>query len=701
MRSSIAVLCGLALVVTLAGRAHADDAEDDDAQLYSCAKGSKDKVWVNLKPGTELDDLVGWAMTFTCKNFVVSSRVRGHKTTVTIVAPEQLTPRDAWKTFLVALQSMNLTVVPKGKVLEIVEAPSAKEAALPVYTPESVTSTDQIVRVVLRPSYIPVDDLATALTAVKSKDGAIVALPQSGMLVVTDYGSTIARMLPLMREVDAPLESEKVYVIQIEHADAQEVASTVTELLGTGMAAPAPAPRRGKAAPAAEPATALPTKLLADKRTNALIMIGDEPAYARVQAIVRYLDLPNEAGAGKVHVYPLAHADATELATTLAAILQAGASGAGAAAKPGKPVELTGDIRVVADKPTNALIVWASVRDFLALRDVIRELDVPRRQVFIEATILEVSDGGTRELGASGHFGSLDEDGGLGFGSMGFGGISTIALPELLGSGEAASALPAGAVGGYLGPIVPGMEELLGISIPSFGVLFQALATSSFVNIVSAPSVIAMDNKEATISIGENIPYKAGYTETSNVLAGSVSVQREKVALTLKITPHIGVDGTVRLDIRQEIKDVGEKNFGGLGPSWSEKEIETAVVVRDREAVIIGGLMQERTEESENKVPLLGDIPVVGHLFRSTYKSKRKTNLIVVITPYVLEDETDLQELRDRKLRERAEFFGTFRTFETLELDPTIDPRRKRGVVEEINKQVLRVEDDKKKLAAE
>jgi general secretion pathway protein D len=715
-----------------------DATGEEDGSLYSCAKGRVKEVWVNLDPEIELKDLLKWAMTFTCKNFVYSSNIASRSSKVTIMAPKKMSPQQAWRVFLVSLQTMNLTVVPKGNVLEIVEAPRARELPLPVYSRGSVSNSDQIVRIILRPQHVTTDDLSATMNALKSKDGAVNPLPNAGVVVVTDYGTIIARMLDVMREIDQPVVSERVYLIPIRYADAVEIAAKLQEIFGTQAGgAPAARPKqvqgkkkKGQQAesppPDAPPSlavdSAVPSKLIADERTNVLILLADEAAYLRVSGLVKYLDVPIEGGAGRIHVYYLENGDAEEMSNTLNGVIsgiqqpsggggrggraqQAQPAGGGGPAPAGAGAEaFEGQVRVTHDKATNSLVIVASVKDFLSMRDVVRKLDTPRRQVFIEATIFEVSLDTSRRLGFSFHGGDMQDvldDEALLFGGVQHADLASLDLTTVLSS--------RGFIGGAIGPLLPGAEQLLGISVPSFGVLFQALANTNDVNVLSAPHIIATDNQEAEISVGQNIPYQGSFSgfglgtggqpgQTGGFGIPNVSVQRQDVALTLKITPHINASDMVRLEIDQEISDIASENFNNLGPSWTKRTLKTTVVVRDQDAVVIGGLIQDKAISSDSKVPLLGDIPVLGHLFRYSRTTKQKTNLLIVLTPYVIKDEGDLQRIVAKKMRERREFIETFTTFDALEYQPDIDYRRKRGLVEEINRSVQAVEREKELL---
>lgn len=703
-----------------------------DEGLYSCGK-ARGQVAVNFKPDVELKDLITWAMGFTCKNFVYSSSIGSRSAKVTIIAPKKMSARQAWDVFLVALSTMNLTVVPEGNVLRLVEAPQAKTEALPVYRKGTPAANSQLVRMVMRPSHVPVEDVATALNALKSKDGIVTSLPSAGVLVITDYGSIINKMVSLVREVDQPVSGERLYLIKVRHADVTELGAKLQEIIGTQAGSGAGGPpivqskggsRRGdsKAAPqaskvsAAEVDAAVPSKIVVEERTSSLILLAGEPAYLRVLALVKRLDVPIEIeGTGRIHVYPLDNADAEEMSTTLTAVISgisqpqggtsssrrstrstrsapsqssSSTSGSGAGSSPA----FEGQVRVTHDKPTNALVIIASAKDFLALRDVIRKLDLPRRQVFIEATILEVKTNNSRNLGASFHGGApVGDDGALALGGLQYDSLKSI-LPATLASST-------GLLGGIIGPELEGASELLGTSIPSFGLLFQALATSSDVNVLSSPHLVTSDNEEAEISVGENIPYQSTLGSLSSGAGGfgfpvPPSVQRQDVALKLKITPQINASDMVRLEIDQEISDIASRNFEGLGPSWAKRTIKTTVVVRDQQTIVIGGLMADRYTYDETKIPLLGDVPLLGYLFKYTTKTKAKTNLLVLLTPYVIKDQLDVEQIVQRKVRERNEFVRSFAHFSSMEYRPQTDYRRKRGLLEEINRALMSVERD-------
>ena len=684
-------------------------ATGEDRVLYSCGKASG-KVAVSFKPEVNLADLVSWAMGFTCKNFVYSAALTGRSAKVTIIAPEKLTPREAWRVFLVALQSMKLNIVAKGKVLEIFEEPQAGDRPLPIYSGQAPSATDQVARMIFRPRHIAAADLAAALTLVKSTHGTVSALAQANIVVVTDRGNHIAKMITLSKEVDEPVVDERLYARKIHHIDAVALVAKLSEIL-----APGSPPTRGQTtnqrgkkggrkqaaalpqagiSPAAAAASATPSRIVADEISNTIFVVATAAAYRRVTALVDRLDLLVDGAGDQIHLYELANANAETLAQTLAA-LTAGSIGKSSKAKADPSgTAMTGQVRIAHDAETNSLLVVATTRDFLALSKIIRRLDDNRRQVYIEAMILEVRSESGREVGASFHAGSQGSDGSTIIGGLQHTSLSSANVTDTLSS--------TGLVGAIFGSAFT--DSSLGITIPSFGVALQAMATSGTVDVVSSPHILTANHVEAEISVGKNIPYQSQLSAVSSAsgdasLLSAPSVERKDINRTLKITPHVNNSELVRLDIELDIADVDLTDAGtGLGPTWTTGKVKNTIWVADQDSIVIGGLVSDRVEKSTSKIPLLGDLPVLGHLFKWSEDKKVKTNLLIVLTPHILHDRVDVKRILDRRMRERDEFLGSQEVLTTLPYRAGIDYGRKRGLVEEINRTVMRVEAERKLL---
>ncbi len=723
-------------------------AAGEDDSLYSCGKKTGD-VSVSFKPEVELKDLITWVIGFTCKNFILNPGIIATAKKVTIIAPLKMSQRDAYRLFLVALSTMSLTVVPKGNVMRVVESATAKSETVPIYRKGEPQDEDQMVRYILQPTYAQVEVIRGALDAIRSQAGSVTAA--GNLIIITDYASQVRDMMTLSKAIDIPGNNEGVYTIPVLHSDATQLAAKLNEILGIAPSSGAgaakgvtPPPARGAppaaaaAAPAAgggggssEPASSIPSKIIVDDRTNTLIVVSSEAGYLRVKSLVDRLDilLDTEGGAA-IRVYALENALAKDLATTLNNALSqnrtptgtAAANGArpgGATGAPPPPpaptpaaagdlgASLEGQVRITNDDPTNSLIVMASGRDYLAIKNVIKQLDQARRQIYIEALILEVTLEKDTSIGASSHGGVPTANGN----ALVLGGVESSTINSLAPSSLASLS---GLIGGLVGSPLTNSQTFLGTSIPSYAILFQALATLDNTEILSAPHIIAIDNEKAEFSVGTNIPYKAGLSfggltstsstgtsGTSALPVGSIgqNIQREDLNLELNITPHISSNDSVRLEVEQNTKDLGSRD-PQLGPTWTERKLKTQVVVHDQESVVIGGLIEEREVYTVTKVPLLGDIPILGYLFKYQTTQKVKTDLLILLTPYIIKDQLDLESIRSRKLQQYREFTASFSNLNEAKYEPHVDYRRKRGLVEEINRKLESVEEDQELLNA-
>jgi general secretion pathway protein D len=537
-----------------------------------------------------------------------------------------------------------------------------------------------------------VDDLAAALKPLASADGELIPLARAGLLVVTDTGAHLARMRELVEEIDQGGPEAGVYTLPLSRARAADIAPLLRELLaGDG---PAPTKAAGGDAPAGE---AAPLRILVDERTNALVLLATRAAYGRARALVERLDVDVAGGGGSsAHILALRHGDAVKLAVTLSALLT-GVAATTTADPPRGPVKgdptagaVEGPVRVTADAESNSLLVWAGARDFVAVREIVRQLDAPRAQVFIEAMIVEVSDGHTSDVGFAWH-GGATRRGDLWFGGLASDSLNSVSFGKTAASGELAWS---GLLAGVIGAPIPGVDKLLGTSIPSFTVLFQALAENDHVDILSSPTLMTTDNIKATLVVGQNVAVRSGIRGVSATPGLAIEdVQRLKVGLTLDVTPHVGAGGQVRLDLEITIQDlIGQDD---LGPTWSERKVTNTVVVRDADTAVIGGLVGRKKRKIVSKIPLAGDLPVLGFLFRSTHDEERKTNLVILLTPYVLADPLERARTVDRALARRSEVLGALHRLDAMEMRPRSDAGRQRGLVSEIDRKVHEVEEQR------
>ncbi len=680
-----------------------------EAEFNECIRIPKRRrIKVTLKPESTLKDLVGWISSMTCKRFIIGSNVHTQK--VTLISPTPVTAAEAYRAFLSAIDVMGLTVVPSGRYLKVLQGNWAIQSSIPTFTgldEKRIPRTDQIVTQLVRVENVDVNQLLLVLNKMKSRSGDITAYRPSNTLIITDSGHNVRRLLTIIKELDVETAGEKIWVVRLRHGDVEDIKKILDQLFAQKGNKPK-IPRLGKSAKGAG-AEGVPSasKIIADTTTNSLIIVASATAFARIASLLKKFDVEDSgAGSQRIHVYYLENADAGEMAQTLASLTGGsttrrtkGRRGRTKSKAPTQAASLfEGEVKVSADKATNSLVIVASTRDFLNLRAVVRKLDIPRRQVFVEASILEVTLNKDRKLGVSYHGGGVAGEGDSQ--SIIFGGVQHSALGSLVLDPLALMGMAVGARGSP----IDGSAELLGLpaDIPGFGVMFQALQSNSNVNVLSSPHILTTDNEEAEITVGQNIPFQGaimgggfGAAAAAGGLGSmipAISVQRQDVALKLKLTPHVNDSDMVRLEIEQEVSDIISPNFNNLGPATSKRTAKTTVVVRDQQTVVIGGLMSDRTQESESKVPLLGDIPIIGYLFKHTTKTLQKTNLLIVLTPYVIRDQSDLRRIFQKKLRERREFIERYTSFQRQDPGAEIDYRHKRGLLAEIHRVGIQVE---------
>lgn len=715
----------------------------EEEAIRECHKyppGKKFK-W-ELRGEVDLSALLNSISPMFCRAIIVPGNIRQSK--VTIIAPDTVTAPEVYRMFLSALETMGLTVQPQGKVLKIIEANRARESAIPIYSEANPPRQDQFVTRLLHLEHVSPDEVKGVLDRLKSRDGDITAYAPTNTLVITDLASNIRRMEDVVGQLDVPMGGEKIWVIKLHTVAASDMAQMLSSIFNVGKGGAPAAPGRGRA-PAPPKENVLGpqgsdlsvSQIIPDDRQNILVIVSTENAYRRIMALVKRLDQqnlrPGAETSDLVHVVPLENANADDVAATLgglgAAVSRSGSTGgaasgrAGAPARPGagsaqgQPTALfEGDVRIAADKPTNSLVILASGRDYITIRDLIKKLDIPRRQVFVEAVILEVSIDKTRKLGVAWHGGTT-----VGTGndqSLIFGGSEPSQdVNSLLFSPAALSGLAAG----LRGPNIPGADKILGLppgtSVPSFGVFLQALQNDGDVNVISMPHLLTTDNEKATIQVGQNLPFPgalggfptAGIPGATGTTPGGItptfgfgtSVQRQDVALKMEITPHVNDSDFVRLEIDNELSDVANPNFNGLGPATSKRTVKSVVTVRDQQSIVLGGLIKDSVSQTVNKVPLLGDIPILGYLFKSTSKTVTKQNLLIILTPYIIKDPSDLRRIFERKIRERREFLERYSAFrDERDYEAQIDYRRKRGLLEEVNLTAREAEEEAAELRA-
>ncbi|RVU44899.1 type II secretion system protein GspD [Lujinxingia sediminis] len=704
---------------------------------------------------SSLEDVVKFFSGAMNINFIIADSLQANKT-ITIMAPEEITLAEGYRAFLAALSMNGLTVVPMGNFLKIVESGAAISEPQRAYEGGDVIPNEsRMVTAIVPVERAEVGEIQEVISNFLSSSASVV--PYGSSLIITENAANLRRIQSMVERLDQGEGASNLYVYRVLHADATEVSERLKEIFDSGdgggsSAQPQTAAQRRAAARARraspnqgaeESASAESgtldvqiTEIIADERTNQLIIVSNERSFQRIREMIEILDVPTAVG-GQVHVKFLEYASAEELSQTLSQLAsgvqsQQNQRGGQAQRQPAADAAtvgsiLQGEVQITAYQPTNALVVVASPRDYVALERVIDQLDAPRRQVYVEAVIMEIgvdvdrqlevgaTSGLARDLGflipdqalASG---AIESTQGFGLGSSNFGGLG-----ELTEGGAGASL-------SLLGPIltVPGTA----ISLPAFALLLQASQSDNSINVLSTPSILTMDNEEAEIEVGDRIPIPrsagvggglgsilglgglaggaaSGLSSALGGLGGAAGLlgglgggflpqfDYEDIGIMLRIVPQINESDYVRLEVNQEVSDL--KGAGGLTdgapPTRTLRNISTTVLVRDQSTIVIGGLMRDVENETINKVPFLGDIPVVGLLFRNTSTRTTKQNLVLMLTPYIIEGEEDMQKIYERKMEERRELMRLFAN-RNMEYMATVNFQKKSGLVERMRRRL-------------
>ena len=633
------------------------------------ANDTTDEVTLNFRD-MDINALIEAVSKVTGKNFIVDPRVKAR---VTVISAKPMTPAKLYDVFLSILQVNGFAAVPMGAVVKIVPEINARSDAGSVNPAVLSGDSDQMVTEVVRMRYVPAAQLLTVLRQIMPQQAALSVAPDSNALVITDRAGNIVRLKKILAKVDQPAIGD-VEIVRLKHASADSVVATLKALFGAsgGAGGGAPAPGMPPGVPnmgGNGNFSALPT-FAADERTNSILLGGDALARAKMRAVILNLDTP-ETLFGNTRVFRLKFANAEDLAKVLQGVVQTNMSKGGTAAA-GGAAPATGNrenlFEVTADKSLNALVVTASPTKMQTIESVIHQLDVRRQQVLVEAIIAEVSNGLTKKIGTQFVVGG--NNGTVPIGISTFNGLlSSVAS-------AAGTAAAAGSTASNASTLGLGLAQALGdggnVGVGRFGqggtdfaLLVSALAGDSGNNILSTPSLLTLDNQEASIVVGQNIPIVTGsYAQTGSATSPSnpfQTISREDIGVKLKVTPTISPDGTVRLKIEQEVSSLDTSAQSAAGLITNKRNVTTTVQVDDGDVVVLGGLIDDSTNASEQKVPGLGDIPVLGNIFRYRSASSTKRNLMVFIRPLVINDNGKLAKFsQDQYERMRQSQKDTF-----------------------------------------
>ena len=672
-------------------------------------EGIPEEDVVNLQTEMDIRDLIQTVSEITGETFLLEESVKGKK--VTVVAPRGgFKKQNALRLFEAILDLNGFAIVKKDGVSKIIPKRDIKIESLPTGSGiEYGSPSDMYVTRLVPLKNINAQEVANTLRPLISKEGDILAYAPLNTLIIVEAVSNLNRILKIIDNIDQETE---IQFIKIHHSDAADVAAKLVQIFGGESVTPtaeSPQPGQQREAPRRIPRATSSAgggqqtsglKIITDERTNSLIVIAHHEDMNKIKAIIEKLDIEVETPEEGIYVIRLQNADAEQVVSILSGLI---GGGGGAVTQPSRPttrrtggfggtlgttyqggrqtggtvgafeqggqviqretdgggistvVAEAGGVRITADPATNSVIIVGSRRDYETIKRVIDELDIRRRQVFVESAILEIAVDRLRALGTNFSLGfSFNGD------NAGFFGTALPGIPSLLGVAadpqsfltaiSSISGLFLGLVGDSVdpdgsGPLPP---------IPSFTFLFQALASLTDVNILSTPSIVTTDNEEAEIVVADVIPFPTGSTvgETGVTVQ---TIDRQPVGIRLVLTPQISQGDFLNLNIHTEVSAVRDQppglNTAVFGLATTTRSADSSVVVKDGQTIVIGGLVQDRETVSESKVPLLGDVPLLGYLFKFKQRRSTKINLLILLTPRIVENESDMQKLLEERQR--------------------------------------------------
>ncbi len=631
-------------------------------------------------PDAELTEVLNAISKVSQKNFILDSSLKGKR--ITILSPQKVTKEEAYNVFLTALYMNGLTLVSSGKFLRVIPSREAPKSNVRVFYGDFVPASDEIVTLVFPLKNISSEDMPRIFQDLLPRTGNILVYPETNSVVMTDSGLNLRRMISILKSVDVPGSQPKLENIPINYASAKDIAKLIDEILEaqTGGASARRTTARNQREKKIQGGGVI-TKIVPDDRTNSLVVLANGKGIEQLRSLVAKLDTPNASNSGNIHIYFIKNAVAEELATTLNNLLGAGGSTSSQPARdtpvgtsntrlpttPTAPnratnvgaslagVALEGQVKVVADKPTNSLVVRASAANYGALKKILERLDIPRRQVNVEATIMEIR---VRENDTFNVAANIAVDG---FTSAG-GFIPTTMSASQFAAAAASPAALNGLIAGLpLGKKIdvksPDGKSTL-YSIRSFVGLIQAIQGLSVGQILQQPNILTSDNEPGTVNITEKIKV-IGKTTLSSINDQAVQTQETEtvpVELELKVTPQIGADNElVKLKVEQIMEDFNKSGIVANQIDTIRRKATTVVVVRDGDTVVIGGLEKNDVKAQKSKVPLLGDLPIIGALFRGSDTEKIRSNLMLFLTPKIIDDNDRLLEFTQQQLQRRRE----------------------------------------------
>lgn len=631
------------------------------------------QTWkINLL-NADINAFVSEVADITGKNFAVDPRVKGN---ITVISNKALSRDEVYELFQGVMNVNGVVAIPSGNTIKLVPDVNAKQSGVPFDFRNKSRGEGVVTRVIWLDNTNP-NDLVPALRPLMSQFAHLAAVPGTNALIVSDRAQSIQQLTELVRSLDGGAD-DKLEIIPLKESNVDDIMTQIDSLTSTSAVKDVRGSR---------------LRIIADSRSNRLLVKGDEKARQRVRALVKQLDVAPSDILGGMRVFRLKNASAKSMATMLQGLL----SGSGSSSSANKssnysPSSTTNSstpdtnsiastnnsssnnnsaptvfsvngVNIIANEELNSIVVKADPAMMRQIASTIDQLDVRRAQVLIQAAIVEVSGSNVEQLGVQWALGNSS---------------SGVGLINFTNGGASLAKIAAGVATKTYSSISPPAGALLGFGSSKtgsngqtsfYGAVLNALNTTSGANLISVPSVMALDNVKAEMVVGQNVPFITGTTATSASVGGTTTpfttVERKDVGVTLKVTPHIGEGGTLRLEVEQEVSSIAPTSSLGAATSdlvTNKRSVKTTVLADDQQTIVLGGMMQDDNNQSLDQVPALGRIPLLGALFRSKANSYTKNNLLIFLQPTILRDGNNVDSLSQER-------YNQIRILQ-LELDP-------------------------------
>jgi general secretion pathway protein D len=609
--------------------------------------------------GVDIKVFIKFIADITGKNFIIDDKVTGK---ITVISPRKMSLDEAYRVFLSVLEVNGFGTVDMGGVTKIVRSADAITKSLETTMEPPLRKDDTMITQIIQLKYVDANDVKTLLSPLMSKASSqLLSYPQSNVLIVTDNKANIRKLMDILKVVDVAGFAQEVKIFPLTYASAADLASKLNDILSEGKQDETQRLRTMRQQQDVAGAKTA-TKIIPYERTNSLIVLAAPPDVSGINELIKKLDIPTPSGKEDIHVVYLQYANAEDMAKVLTEIPtpdnpeapvaplagQKGAPQQPAAPRTTKnPALKEQNIKISPDKETNSLIIFADPYAYKSLIETIKYLDIPRKQVYVKALIMEVNTSHDFNFGVEWTYATdfkYDNNNKTGA-VVGRTGNSFITSP---------SDLPTGPLLGVIGEAITIKQGSTTLTFPNIASFINAMAKDSDVNVISTPQILTMDNKEAEIKVGSNVPYLTNtYTDTSNLNNQQRTFDYRDVGVTLKLTPQINQQGDIRMKLFTEtstlVAGTGDTQFA---PTTLKRSASTTVNMHDGSTMVIGGLIGDTLSLGNSRVPFLGDIPILGYLFKSISRSREKTNLYIFLTPYIIDTNDKAQALYREKDRE-------------------------------------------------